>query len=77
MVDFVKGDLISFFRGNGEKRPGLITRVGGRVSMYVEDRPYRIIDTRSYTVLSMGKSMTIYDYQIEDMLSSKEIRENV
>ncbi len=70
-MNFSKGDLVSFSR-YGKMNKGIITSVGSKVSMYIEDRPYRIIDTRMCSVLSEGTLKTIYDYQIEEILSSKE-----
>ena len=66
-----EGDLISF-RDGSSFLTALVTKEGSSVSLYVEGRPIKIIDAKSYRVLSNGRSRYIYDYQIEKLISSKE-----
>ena len=67
-----KGDLIRFTNSRGIDKSALILSDGHSVSLYVEDRPYRIIDTTSYSVMSDGVRRSVYDYQIEEILNYKE-----
>ena len=70
-MELKEGDLVSFRDGSG-LLTGLVTREGSTVSLYVEGRPIKIIDAKSYRILSRGRSRYIYDYQVEKLISSKE-----
>jgi len=74
-MNYNKGDLVVFHDRYGSRKAGVITYEGSRVSLYVEDRPYRIIDTKSYRVICSSGSEFIYDYQIEEILNNKEKRD--
>ena len=67
-----KGDLVRFSSDIGIYKSGLVLSNGHSVSLYVEDRPYRIIDTMSYSVMFDGIRRSVYDYQIEEVLNFKE-----
>tara|TARA_E500000331_G_C17156206_1_gene669662 strand:- start:6 stop:233 length:228 start_codon:yes stop_codon:yes gene_type:complete len=75
-MNYSKGDLVVFIDGDRKKKTGIITSKGSNVSLYIEDRPYKIIDTVPYRIVSEGIVKSIYDYQISEVLSKKDI-ENV
>ena len=56
------GDLIFSDRF---KNIGLILSEGSDISIYVEDRPYRIIDSRMYSAIVCGIKKTIYEHEVE------------
>ena len=68
-----KGDLVKFESRYGDQKSGIVLDKGMKVSLYVEDRPYRIIDATSYSVMYDGTKGIVYDHQIEKIFNCKEI----
>ena len=67
------GDLVFSHR---LKNIGLVLSEGSGISVYVEDRPYRIIDSRMYSAMVCGSKKTIYEYEVEKISKNLE-SENV
>ena len=70
-----KGDLVRFSDERGLEEEGMVIGDGHRMSVYVEDRPMRVIDAISYPVMTSREiKKYIYDYQIKEIVSNKEER---
>ena len=62
-MKYAAGDLVEVNKRNMKKYQGVIVS-GKKVSLYVEARPIKIVDETMYTILSGGKDMFAYEYQI-------------
>ena len=63
------GDLIMI--ENHSKSLGIIVTEGLNMSVYVEGRPIKIIDTYQHVAISKGKRIIVYDYQVRKLCSAK------
>jgi phospholipid N-methyltransferase len=65
-MQYSPGDLVEVTKERSEKYTGIILS-GTPTSLYVEARPYKIIDEVVYKIISGGKDMFAYGYQIRKL----------
>ena len=65
-MQYSPGDLVEVMKNRSEKYTGIIIS-GKPTSLYVEARPYKIIDEVMYKIVSGGKDMFAYGYQIRKL----------
>ena len=65
-MEYRPGDLVEVTKKRSESYTGVIVS-GKPTSLYVEARPYKIIDEVIYKIVSGGKDMFAYGYQIRKL----------